>query len=82
MPVPACGRLRLDWFGTIVPRRHIRDREVGYGVCHRDAVNALCTAWAVTVIDPEWGRNTLWDVLDSALSPAQPPLHDPRVSKS
>lgn len=75
---PACPSRHPDgcdwtWFGTIVPRRHIRDREVGYGVCHRDAVNALCTAWQVTVIDPEWGRNTLWDVLDSALSPANPP---------
>ena len=66
---PACPTRHPDgcdytWFGTVVPRRHIRDPHVGYGICHRDAVNALCSAWQVTVIDPEWGRtDLLWDVL-------------------
>ena len=72
---PACPSRHADgcdWtrFGVIVPRRHIRHREIGYGICHRDAVNALCSAWQVTVIDPEWGRNILWDVLGSALATA------------
>lgn len=57
-------------FGVQLPRRHIRDGWIGYGICHRDAVKALCTAWQVTVIDPEWGRpDLLWPVLAGALTP-------------
>jgi hypothetical protein len=39
--------------------------EYHYGqACHPDAVRALCNAWQVTLIDPEWGRNdVLWAVL-------------------
>ncbi len=30
------------------------------------AIEALCAAWQVTIIDPEWGRNdVLWTVLKS-----------------
>lgn len=55
-------------FGVQVPRRHIRDPHVGYGICHPDAVRALCEAAQVTVIDPEWGRESLlWDTLASIL---------------
>jgi hypothetical protein len=58
------------YFGVHLPRRHIRHRWIGYGICHRDAVKALCAAWQVTVIDPEWGRaGLLWDVLAEALYP-------------
>jgi hypothetical protein len=33
-------------------------------------VKALCAAWQVTVIDPEWGRDDLlWDVLAGAVCP-------------
>jgi hypothetical protein len=57
-------------FGCHLPRRHIRDDWLGYGMCHPDAVHALCTAWQVTVIDPEWGRpDLLWPVLAGALTP-------------
>ena len=55
-------------FGVQLPRRHIRDPWLGYGICHQDAVTALCNAWQVTVIDPEWGRpDVLWRVLAAAL---------------
>jgi hypothetical protein len=55
-------------FGVRIPRRHIRDRHIGHGVCSREAVNALCSAWQVTFIDPMYGREALlWDVLDGAL---------------
>ncbi len=58
-------------FGVQLPRRHIRDSWIGYGICHRDAVNALCSAWQVTVIDPQWGRpDVLWRVLERAIQPA------------
>ena len=59
-------------FGVQVPRRHIRSAVTGYGICHRDAVTALFSAWQVTIIDPEWGRDPspLWDVLGAALRPA------------
>jgi len=52
-------------FGANLPRRHIRDDLLGYGICHPDAVDALCSAWQVTLIDPEWGRepSPLWDML-------------------
>ena len=57
------------WFGQQVPRREIRSRRVGWGACSRAARNALCSAWQVSVIDLEWGRNDLlWDVLDDALT--------------
>lgn len=55
-------------FGVQLPRRHIRDPWLGYGICHQDAVTALCNAWQVTVIDLEWGRpDVLWRVLAAAL---------------
>ena len=51
-------------FGVQVPRRHIRSRITGYGICRRSAVRELCEAWQVTVIDPEWGRrDLLWPAL-------------------
>lgn len=52
-------------FGAQLPRRHIRDAHVGYGICHPDAVRALCGALQVTIIDPQWGRNDLlWRALE------------------
>jgi hypothetical protein len=59
---------RYTRFGVHLPRRHIRDSWIGYGVCHQDAVTALCNAWQVTLIDPEWGRpGVLWRVLAATL---------------
>jgi len=55
---------RFTGFGVQLPRRHIRDGWLGYGICSNEAVDALCSAWQVTVIDPQWGRSDLlWDVL-------------------
>jgi hypothetical protein len=52
-------------FGAQLPRRDLRDPHVGYGICHADAVDALCRAFRVTVIDPRWGRNDLlWPALE------------------
>ena len=62
---------RYTAFGVQLPRRHIRDGWLGYGICHRDAAGTLCAAWQVTVIDPEWGRpDVLWRVLEQAIQPA------------
>ena len=62
---------RVTGFGVQLPRRHIRDSWLGYGICHDDALDALCEAWQVTVIDPEWGRpDVLWRVLEQAIQPA------------
>lgn len=56
-------------FGVRIPRRHIRDPHIGHGMCGREAVDALCSAWQVTIVDLEWGRERLlWDVLDGALT--------------
>lgn len=59
----ASGRTRTS-FGVCLSRRHLADSWTGYGVCHRDGVKALQTAWQVALIDPEWGRNDLlWPLL-------------------
>ena len=52
------------YFGAQIPGRHIRSWRIGFSLCHPDAVRALCAAWQVTLIDPEWGRpDLLWSVL-------------------
>jgi hypothetical protein len=62
---------RFTGFGVQLPRRHIRDAHLGFGICDREAVDAIEAAWQVTVIDPEWGRpDVLWKVLEEALNPA------------
>jgi hypothetical protein len=62
---------RLTCFGVQVPRRHIRDPYLGYGICRRGAVKDLCNAWQVTVIDPEWGRpDALWRTLAEVALPS------------
>jgi hypothetical protein len=60
------GDQENTWFGGPLTRDDIEDDQAGYGICHPDAVEALCTAWQVTIIDPEWGRSgVLWPVLGS-----------------
>lgn len=54
-----CSLEYVTFGGIQLPRHHIRHRQRGYGRCHRDAIDALCGAWQVTVIDLEWGRETL-----------------------
>jgi hypothetical protein len=67
--VTRAGGQHRTTFGVQLPRRHIRDRHIGYGGCHKQAVTALCGAWQVTIIDPEWGRPTcLWDALAAVLA--------------
>lgn len=61
---------RFTGFGVQIPRRHIRDAHLGYGMCDREAVDAIEAAWQVTIIDPEWGRtDVLWRVLEQAIQP-------------
>jgi hypothetical protein len=52
------------WDGGAESRSEL---EYHYGpVCHPDAVDALCDAWQVTLIDPEWGRNDqIWPLLEA-----------------
>lgn len=55
-------------FGPL-PAAVVRDEVTGWGLC-RNAVDALCAACQLTVVDPEWGRDgVLWDVLAAALAP-------------
>ncbi len=51
------------WDGIAEPHSEL---EYHYGrVCRPEAVSAVCTAWQVTLIDPEWGRNdVLWPILE------------------
>jgi hypothetical protein len=60
----------LTWDGITCSRRILRD---SYAWCHPSALKALCDAWQVTLIDPEWGRNdVLWPALEAfAASRAQ-----------
>ena len=51
-------------FGPRLSCGQIGDRRAGWGMCHPDAVAALCGAWQVTVADPQWGRpEVLWRAL-------------------
>ena len=53
-------------FGSCLSQAHLRDWWAGYGVCHPEAVAALCQAWQVTIIDPQWGRDSvLWPALQA-----------------
>lgn len=68
VPVTRRNGQVLTRFGAHLSRRHLRDGWTGYGMCHRDAVNAVCGAWQLTVIDPRWDRpDLLWRVLTGTL---------------
>lgn len=61
--------------GNRASRRAVRRIFLG---CHPQAVRAVTGAWQITVIDPEWGRDTvLWPLLRLANS-STAPLRDPR----
>jgi len=59
VPVTRREARPCTWFGAQLSRRHLRDGWTGYGICHPDAVTALCAAWQVTVIDPGWDRKVV-----------------------
>jgi hypothetical protein len=66
IPVTLAGDQENTWFGSHLDRGDIEDDQAGYGICHPGAIEALCAAWQVTIIDPEWGRNdVLWPALGS-----------------
>jgi hypothetical protein len=55
-------------FGERLSTSQIADRRRGWGMCHPDAVAALCGAWQVTLADPRWGRpDLLWRTLAGAV---------------
>lgn len=69
-PVSRNGGRIVTSFGEQLSRMALRDSWTGYGDCHRSAADAVCAAWQVTVIDPEWGRQDhLWDVLAACRQP-------------
>lgn len=61
------GERPVSDFGVLFPRRHMHDDWVGFGVCSREAREALCRAWQVTLIDMRVGRDTLWADLEGFL---------------
>jgi hypothetical protein len=68
-PVTLAGGQVFTAFGAHLSRRFLHGERTGYGICHPDAVASLCSAWQVTVIDPEWGREgLLWRVLAEGVS--------------
>jgi hypothetical protein len=53
-------------FGGRLRRSHLRREYTG---CHRDAVGAVLDAHQVTLVDPQWGRDTLlWPCLAEPLT--------------
>ena len=59
------GGAAVTSFGPL-PARVIRSTVTGWGLCHREAVAALCGAWQVTVADPQWDRPCLlWQSLQA-----------------
>ncbi|MEU0946933.1 hypothetical protein ABZ379_29970 [Streptomyces canus] len=52
--------------------------------CDRQAVREVATAWQITLIDPQWGRNTvLWPFLTRFLkSPQAAPAFHPSIGES
>jgi hypothetical protein len=72
IPVTMDGDEENTWFGSQVSRSDIEDEGAGYGICHPQAVEAICRAWQVTIIDPEWGRNDLlWPALEAFAAGSQ-----------
>jgi hypothetical protein len=66
IPVTMAGAQENTWFGGPLTRGDIEDDQAGYGMCHPGAIEAICAAWQVTIVDPEWGRNdVLWPALKS-----------------
>jgi uncharacterized protein DUF6919 len=59
------GRGVVTRFGANLPRCHLSDSWTGYGTCGREAVEAVCDAWQITLIDHAWGRedSPLWPAL-------------------
>jgi hypothetical protein len=74
LPVSCHDGRVVTRFGAALPRRDLRDSWVGYGVCHRDAVRAVCGAWQITLIDAGWGRedSPLWPALERFATPDGP----------
>jgi len=69
VPVTRRDGQPVTTFGAHWSRRHLRDPWTGYGACHRHAVDEVCRAWQLTVIDPQWGRpGRLWRVLHDTVT--------------
>jgi len=65
IPVTRSGGWPCTRFGTTLSRRYLADDWAGYGECSAEAVDAICDAWQITLIDTEWGRrdSPLWAAL-------------------
>lgn len=67
IPVTEWGGRIHTAFGTVLSRREVAFCFEG---CSRDAVDALCRASQVTIVDPEWGpREGLWRLLERIPAP-------------
>jgi hypothetical protein len=66
IPVTMDGDQENTWFGVTLSRSDIEEEQAGYGICHPQAVEAICAAWQIVLVDPEWGRNdVLWPALEA-----------------
>jgi hypothetical protein len=65
IPVSMSGHRVNTEFGAYIDRRYLT---MSYDWASREALDALCSARQVTVIDLTWGRNTMWSWLVTALA--------------
>lgn len=73
-PVTRCSGRDVTRFGARLSCGHLSDAWTGYGECSDDAVQAVCDAWQVTLVDTEWGRedSPLWAALERFAGAAGP----------
>lgn len=56
-------------FTSFGAQRSRRDLRADFSYCQTEATEAVCDAWQVCLIDPEWGRNdVLWPALEKFAS--------------
>jgi hypothetical protein len=70
VPVSCADERPCRWFGGI---KNASELAYQYDGWHPDAVQALCAAWQVAIIDLKWGRNDiLWPALARFAAPDLP----------
>jgi uncharacterized protein DUF6919 len=62
LPITLADGIECTWDGIAESCTGLEHGYLPY--CHREVVDAVCGAWQITLIDPQWDRNdVLWTVL-------------------
>jgi hypothetical protein len=62
-PVTRVNGQDCTWFGAVMSRRFLRSRYSPFAGCSRAALRELTARTQVTIIDPVYGRDSMWPVL-------------------